>query len=44
MTPLLCHVNAHPIDIIPRRGLITGAKVVNYFELCKYSEQYFQKC
>ena len=35
MTPLLCLVTAHPKDIIPRRGLITGAKVQIYFELCK---------
>ena len=25
----------HPKDIIPRRGLITGAKLVNYFGLSK---------
>ena len=35
MTPLLCLVTAHPKDIIPRRELITGAKVVNYFGLSK---------
>ena len=35
MTPLLCLQPPHPKDIIPRRGLITGAKVVNYFELSK---------
>ena len=32
---LLCLQPPHPKDIIPRRGLITGAKVVNYFELSK---------
>ena len=35
MTPLLCLQPPHPKDIIPRRGLITGAKVVNYFGLSK---------
>lgn len=32
---LLCLQSPHPKDIIPRRGPITGAKVVNYFELRK---------
>ena len=32
---LLCLQPSHPKDIIPRRGLITGAKVVNYFGLSK---------
>ena len=32
---LLCLQLPHPKDIIPRRGLITSAKVVKYFELCK---------
>ena len=35
MTPLLCLAIAHPKDTIPRRGLITGAKVVKYFGLSK---------
>lgn len=35
MTPLLCLQLPHPKDIIPRRGLITGAKVVKYFEIYK---------
>ena len=35
LTPLLCLQPPHPKDIIPKRGLITGAKVVNYFGLCK---------
>ena len=37
LTPLLCLQPPHPKDIIPRRGLITGAKVVNYFGLSKSS-------
>ena len=37
MTPLLCLQPSHPKDIIPRRGLITGAKIVNYFGLSKSS-------
>ena len=36
MTPLLCLQLPHPKDIISRRELITGAKVVNYFGLSKY--------
>ena len=32
---ILLNTTAHPKDIIPRRGLITGAKVVNYFGLSK---------
>ena len=35
MTPLLCLQLPHPKDIIPRRGLITGAKVQYFFELSK---------
>ena len=33
---LLCLQPPHPKDIIPRRGLITGAKVQIYFGLSKF--------
>ena len=35
LTPLLCLQPSHPKDIIPRRGLIAGAKVQLFCEICK---------
>ena len=36
MTPLLCLQPPHPKDIIPRRGLITNAKVMKMWCICKF--------
>ena len=33
---LLCLQPPHPKDIIPRRGLITGAKIVKNLQSCKF--------
>ena len=32
---ILLNTTAHSKDIIPKRGLITGAKIVKYFGLSK---------
>ena len=36
LTPLLCLQSPHPKDIIPRRGLITVAKVQKDLQSCKF--------
>jgi hypothetical protein len=36
-------VISHPIDITPRRGPITAAKVVIFFQIYKFGEEKFLK-
>ena len=33
---ILLNTTAHPKDIIPKRGLITGAKIVKNLQSCKF--------